>query len=113
VAGGTSTGFPNVPEFLNPEAEHRRQIARALNSTRSGKLNATLAVTLRSNQATTTVTDARIGVGSWIGFMGTNASGAGQIARGIYVTSRISGSCVLNHQNSPEANQNITLLIIG
>lgn len=107
------SGFPGVPEYMAREDEHRRQIARVLNSTRQGKVNATLDITLRVNQITTTVTDARVGYTSWLGFMGLTEAGAGAIGRGIWVTALKSGSCVLNHQASAETDQDIRLLIMG
>jgi hypothetical protein len=111
---GNIIGFQNVPEYLPSEQEHRRQIARRVNSLGQAKVNAYIDVTITKNAVTTTLTDARIGYYSAIiPAMPTTATGAGALGRGIWITNIVSGSCTINHSVSPDTDMTIRFLIIG
>lgn len=107
-------GFPGVAKLLPDEKEHRRQIAQMLNDqVNRGKFNCTVSVTLAVSPATTTtLTDERIGYGSYIDFMPTTASAATAKAS-IYVTNRIKGSLTINHAANAAIDQTFTVVILG
>lgn len=107
-----SKGYQPVAEWLPDANEHRRQLARALNTMLGGKFNATLDVTLTASATSTTVTDPRISAFSALLWMPRTANAA-TAAANIYVTDRKSGSAVLNHASSTDTDQDFTLLIIG
>lgn len=115
-----SYGYPSVPEDSSDERDHRRKMARAIQSLMLGKSNCTLDVTLAANVATTTIQDPRISSTSAIvPAMATTANAAGAIAAGIYVTSIIgatafqTGSAVINHNNTATTDRTIRFLIVG
>lgn len=115
---GTNPGFRGVPEVGANEKEHRRQLARGINSVLQGKLNATTTVTLAAGVTTTTVTDARITNNTFIDFMPQTANAAAALA-GIYITGRmaasgvVKGSAVINHANNAQVDRTFTVLFIG
>ena len=107
-------GYPPVPEFMPDDKEHRRQIARRINTLAQGKMNVTNTVTLRASQTTTTLTDARIGQTSAIvPAAALTADGAAAIVAGIWVSNILSGSCTINHASNAAIDQTILFLIIG
>lgn len=108
------TGFPAAPLELADPREHRRRIAQTANLALRGKLNATLAVTLAANQATTTVNDARITASSFVGFCPLTANAAAEIgAGGLYVSALADGQLTLTHANNAQTDRDFRLLIIG
>ena len=54
--------FPAPPVGSDDPEFHRRQIADSVNNLMTGKMNNVLDVTLGASSASTTITDARIGV---------------------------------------------------
>ena len=111
---------PPVSETGTNEKEHRREIAKLLNTVLRGKLNATLSgVTLTANAASTTLTDSRIGFYSWIWLMPTTAHAAAELASGnLYFDTFKSGagkpgSCIIHHSNNAESDRTYVALIIG
>lgn len=115
---GTSLAYQAVPEVGTDEKEHRRRLARSINSVLQGKLNAVSTVTLTANSATTTLTDDRITPNSFIGFMPTTANAAAALTN-LYVSNRIStngttiGNATLTHANNAQTDRTFTILIIG
>jgi hypothetical protein len=105
-------GFTVPPEMLADEKEHRRQIARSLATAISGKLNATGSVTLAPSAVTTTLTDARIGVTSFIDFSPTTAN-ANTAKSGLYVSARGKGVATLTHASNAAVDQTFSYLVIG
>lgn len=107
-------GTPPVPEASANEAEHRRRLAKTINQVIQGKINATIDVTLAASTTTTTVNDPRIFYTSAvIPAMALTAHAALDLAAGIYVTTLLKGSCVLNHRNDAATDRTLRLLIIG
>lgn len=108
------TGFPGVPGDWGDEREHRRKLAEGVKRTLSGKINATVKVTLAANQATTMVSDARLSATSFIGFCPLSASAAGEVAGGnLYVSAQGRGTLTLTHANSAATDRDFRLVIIG
>lgn len=114
MSSGVLPGFPAVPEAMENEREHRREIARRLNGILQAKVNAYIDVTMTAGAATTTITDARIGITSAVfPAMAKTANGAACIAAGIWVDNQKSGSCRINHRNNAAVDQTARFLIIG
>ena len=116
---GISLGYQAVPEVGANDVEHRRKLARGINTLLKGKMNAVTSITLQPNSATTTLTDERITSNSFIGFMPTSASAA--IANPtIWVSGRkpadlvgTKGTATINHANTADTDKTFVLLIIG
>lgn len=115
---GVNPGLPGVPEVGVNDVEHRRRLARAINSLLQGKLNSVTTVTLTAGAATTTLTDARITTNSFIGFMPTTANAAAALAN-LYVSNRmtsngnVAGNATLTHANNAQTDRTFIVLIIG
>ena len=113
-------GSQVVPLYMPNEVEHRRQLAQGVNSTKNGKINATLDVTLAVSATSTVIQDARIGSDSAIiPAMAKTAHAASAIAAGIYVDTIVPpigstpGSATVHHASSANTDQTIRFLIIG
>lgn len=113
-------GVQLVPEYLANGDEHRRLIARGVNSALKGKINVTLDVTLTANTASTTVKDSRISYYSAvIPAMPMTSNGAACLAAGIYVDTFLPpvgatpGSAVVHHRNNAATDQTIRFIITG
>tara|TARA_S200002703_G_C3700544_1_gene215138 strand:- start:382 stop:711 length:330 start_codon:yes stop_codon:yes gene_type:complete len=104
--------FPTVPLSIPDTEQHLRLVSTSLNNTINGKLNSTGSITLRANQTTTTLTDARIGGNSVIVFMPTSANGRTGL-NGLHVSARASGSATLTHASSGNSDQNLSYCVIG
>lgn len=110
----SQVGFPGVPADSTDERRHRRDLAAFANRANVGKINATGRVTLTANAATTTVTDARVSVQSFIEFMPTTQSAASEKADGLmYVSTRNNGSFVISHNNVDISDRAFVYLVIG
>ncbi len=94
--------------------EHRRQLAAKINEMLGGKLNNTGTITLTANQATSTLSDARIGGGSVILFTPTTANAAAEVgAGGMYVSAKADGSATITHANNAQADRTFDYVIMG
>jgi len=89
-----------------------RRCYDVIRGVQAGKLNCTTTVTLAAGATTTTLTDARIGAASWIGFMPTTAHAAAALG-GLYVSARAQGSATLTHANTADVDKTFGVLIIG
>jgi hypothetical protein len=108
----TNRGYLGVPEMEANEREHRRKIARAVNNILSGRVNATVEVTLRASQTTTTLTDPRISATSFIDFMPLTANALTAKAN-LRVSAQQSGEATLTHASSANTDQQFRVLVIG
>jgi hypothetical protein len=112
MSTGSNRGYDGVPEMETDQVEHRRKMARKINGLNQGKFNATIDVTLRASQTTTTLTDPRIAATSGIVFMPQTAHAAAALAS-LYVSARQKGQATLTHASSANTDQTFTALIIG
>jgi hypothetical protein len=111
---GLNQGAAAVPAFEPDEREHRRKLARAVNTITQGKINCTLDVTLTASAATTVINDARIGFYSAVvPAMAMTADAAADLAAGIYVTGLQKGQATLNHRINAATDRTIRFLILG
>lgn len=113
MSTGASKGFPPVTEFQPNETEHRRELARGINRLNQGKFNAVIDLTLRASQTTTTLTDSRIYATTFIGWMPQTANASTAERAGMWISSRIKGSCTVNHASNAAIDQTFTFLVIG
>ena len=104
----------NYPDahFITDEKENRRQLCAVLSRINRGKVNCTKAVTLSPSLTATTLTDERIGYGSFIDFMPTTASAATAKAS-IYITNQVNGSCTINHAANTAIDQTFVVAILA
>ena len=104
---------PTVPLNAAPESTHRRLLAEASNRLLQGQINCTLTVTLAASAASTTVTDARFSVNSFVGAMPTTAHAAAEIAAGGLYFAPSNGSLVIYHANNTQADRTFVLAVLG
>ena len=89
-----------------------RKIVDVVRGTRAGKLNAVTSVTLVDSSTTTTLTDSRIGGGSYIGWSPTTATAAAAMTA-VYVSAKATGSATLTHDNTADLDRTFDVVIIG
>jgi hypothetical protein len=89
-----------------------RRVVDVVNGSRSGKLNATLRITLANGAASTTIKDPRL---TWyLALVLTPATAnAAAISASVYVSSQRNGQATFAHPNTANTDQNFTLAIIG
>lgn len=92
-------------------AEHRRQIAQAVNRLNQGHLNCVLFLTLDSNATSTTITDARISKQTCIAFQPQTANAAAAVATTYAVCTN--GSAVVYHASSAETDRTFSIAMVG
>lgn len=94
-----------------------RRIVDVVNNILQGKQNVVLVITLRANQTTTTVIDARIGPFSALILQPLTAHAAADLYSATSVladqTTQKDGSVVFNHPNNANADKKFNLLIMG
>ncbi len=81
-----------------------------------GRTNNVLDVTLTASAASTTVTDARIGVNTVLLFMPTTANASAEIGAGtIYVgqSGRVNGSVAITHANNSQTDRTFKVVLVG
>jgi hypothetical protein len=114
-------GFPGVrndPGSNQPheQREHLREIARALNRINQGKLNCVLHLTLRANQATTVLEDARLSAFSYLGFDPLTANAAAELAAGtmyVLAANRRNGQHTVTHANAVSTDREYFVGVFG
>lgn len=108
----SSQGFDAISEMLGNEQEHRRQMARKINTINMGKFNCILDVVVTAGATSTTITDVRISPFSFLSTMAFDANGAADEAAGIYFGTFNNGSVVMHHRNNG-STRSLRLLILG
>lgn len=109
-------GFQAQADFVYDQEQHRRRIAGVLKSLGSGKMEVSGRLTLTASAASTTITDARIGVNSLLLMMPETANAAAEIGAGtLYVsaTGRVNGSASVTHANNIQTDRSFLVAIIG
>lgn len=97
---------------LAPNATDLRSIVAVVIRLLQGKMNATTSVTLAAGTTTTTLTDQRIGPGSYVGLSPTTANAAGAVAT-TYVSAKTKGAATITHANAGSTDRTFDVLIIG
>jgi hypothetical protein len=112
TSAGTRISLP--PPYLTDDAEWKRALGRWALEANQGHLANTGTVTLTANVASTTVTDARVGVGSFIGFMPTTASAATEFGAGtLFVSTQGKQTFTITHVNAATADRTFRYAILG
>lgn len=103
------SGFPTLPQGADI-----RRIVEVVQRLLQGKMNATTTLTLTANAGSTTLTDARIGGSSHIGWTPLTANASAEVGAGtIYVSARVKGSATIAHANNAQTDRDFSVLIIG
>ncbi len=90
------------------------RLTEMVNLVQVGKLNATVDLILAMNAASTTLTDARLGVTSFVSLSPLTLSAAVELAAGtLYIETLNNGSVVIGHTNSGTSDRKFRVLIIG
>lgn len=109
-------GFPVPPRFIPDGERHRQLLGEAVQGAFLGKTNNVIVATLTANAVSTTITDARITAGSWLGFMPETANAAAELGNGtLYVadSGRVNGSATITHANNAQTDRTFRIAIIG
>lgn len=100
--------------FIADEIQHRRLIAQWMREAHQGKLANTGTVTLTANVASTTVTDARAGATTFIGFMPQTANAAAEVGAGtMYVATQGKQTFTITHANNAQADRTFRYCLLG
>lgn len=103
-----------VPGFLTDDPQWKRGVAAWMLEVNQGHLQNIGRVTLNANATDTTVTDARAGANSFIGFMPTTAAAAAELGGGtLYVATQGKQSFVVTHSNISATDRTYTYCILG
>lgn len=105
------TGRPGVQVNLSDEADHRREIAQAVNRLNQGHMNVTLFVTLDPNVGQTVVVDSRISPQTGVVLQPTTANAAAALATTYAVCT--AGSARISHANNTQTDRVFTAVMIG
>ncbi len=109
---GFNEAYEPAPLDGPTSREHRRRLAQVINRINQGKLNAVTSLTFRASQTTTTLTDERIGMNSFLGLAATTANAATTLVAGVYyVATR--GSAVFHHASNAAIDQTFAVCIFG
>lgn len=112
MIGQTAQTTLSVARSWHDDKEHRAKLADAINQVLKGKINCTGEVTLTASTALTTLTDARIGANSFIGFM-PQTSNAATFLSSLYVSSRGKGTADLTHTSTAVSDRTYTYAVLG
>ncbi len=112
----SAIGFPTAPLEWADEKEWLRKLAEVVDSLSDGKINATGTVTLTASQATTTLSDRRIGLNTKVFLTPVTANASAEIGAGaIYQTlpNTTEGQAVLNHANNSQSDRTFGFALLG
>ena len=110
-----TTGFKPIPPIDQPDdVEHRRLIAAAVQGLFDGRSNNFGSVTLTANQATTVVTDKRVGSSSKLFLFPKTANAATDFGSGnMYISSVGKETFTITHTNDANADKTFDYIVIG
>jgi hypothetical protein len=94
-------------------AEHRRQLAEAINRINRGQFNCSLFVTLAPSATSTQVVDSRISPQTCASFMPQTAHAAAEIGAGTLYATCTSGSMTITHANNTQTDRLFTMALVG
>ena len=114
MAGGANTKVSLAPGILADDAQWKRTIQQWQQEVNQGHIQNVSSVTLVAGGTTTVVTDFRVGIASFIGFMPTTANAAAEIgAGGMYVSSRGKQTFTITHANNAQTDRTFTYCVLG
>jgi len=100
-----------VQEELPDDRQHRREIARTVNTLLRGQDNSSMQVTLVAGATQTVVTDARISLQTCVTLMPTTANAAAAIPTTYVVCEK--GKATIYHDNDTTTDRIFTMGIQG
>ena len=100
-------------DLLGQLIEWQRLSVEVVNGMMTGKHNATGTITLTANQATTTITDPRIGVDTKIILHPTTANAKAEGTPWQTVPNATADQAVLNHVNSAQVDRTYGFILAG
>lgn len=109
----TVSEFPTPGETYPDQTQWNRILVQAVRRLLQGKTNNVLDVTMTANAASTTVTDARIGVNSVAICVPTTANASGIAVPYRSFSSPVNGSMDLVHANDADADKTFKVILIG
>lgn len=89
-----------------------REVYEHIRQAYLGKVDNCATVTLKVNVATTTVSDPRIGSASRLFFSATTAAAAAEMDN-LWVKSKVTGSAILVHSNTADADKTLEMQVVG
>lgn len=104
--------FRAVPTDWSEWRGALRRLAIAINQLGDGRSNGFGSVTLTANQATTVVTDRRVGTDTTITFMPETANAAAEMD-GMYVGTVTAGSFTITHANNAQTDRDFRYMLQG
>jgi len=111
LSAGSRTG---VPGWKKDGGRHRREMVTWGEQSQIGHFACTGLVTLTANATSTTVTDTRAGVASFIWFMPTTLNAAGEFANGnLCVQTQDKQLFVVTHTNAPSIDRTFRYVLLG
>lgn len=114
MATGIKTRISIPPSFLSDDPEWKRAIGKWALEVNQGHLANTGSVTLTANVASMSVSDARAGANSFIGFMPTTANAGLELGAGtLYVKARGKQVFTLKIANNAQADRTFVYCILG
>jgi len=114
MTSASSPAYQGVAPWIKDESQHRRDMARTINGLLIGKMNVTLDAVIPAGQNQVTLTDARIGITTAIIPIPLTADSDNLLAKGWWVDTFKSGSCVIHFsQSNPNTDLEVRLVIIG
>jgi hypothetical protein len=100
--------------YLTDDPQWKRSIASWVLEANQGHIQNTGSVTLTDNVASTTVSDARAGANSFIGFMPTTANAAAELGGGtLYVATQGKQTFTITHANNAQTDRTFRYCILG
>lgn len=112
TSAGMRVSLP--PSFLSDDPEWKRAVGRWMLEINQGHLNNIGNVTLTANVASMSVSDARAGANSFIGFMPTTANAGLELGAGtLYVKARGKQVFTLKIANNAQADRTFVYTILG
>lgn len=104
----------SVPITYRDVNGHLRLVVNALRELANGRVDSTSTVTLTANQATTVVTDPRVGPDSVILFEERSANAAAERAAGtMYTSSKGDGTFTITHANNAQTDRSYGYVVLG
>ena len=100
-----------APTIWGDIREWCRKIAEACEAALEGKVRSVGTVTLTADAATTTITDRRIGVESFVQLMPLTENAGGEL--GVYVSSQTDGSLILAHATDSRTDRTFRYVVLG
>lgn len=102
----------NVPYFQADEQRHRRKIAEWSKQVNQGHIECIGNLTLAASTVSTTVSDPRVSLTSWIGLSPTTAN-ALSAEPTVWISTYGNGTFTLTHASTASSDKNFRYAVLG